>query len=118
VPSRRPVRLRRRCAVHRRDDQGRVERGADAGWGPNLGVPESCLPDWGRDVALEERVWEDTLRPRKDLAGRSMWEKLTDYFAARWKFRLAYPESLFVNFRHGWASIRVKYLPGSRSVWR
>ncbi len=38
--------------------------------------------------------------------------------APRWKFRLAYRESMFlIFFRHGWASIRVKYLPGAKSVW-
>ena len=84
----------------------------------HLGVPSECVPDWGRDQALEDRIWQDCLKPRKDLAARSVWEKLKDYLAARWKFRLAYRESMFLNFfRHGWASIRGKYLPGSRSVW-
>ena len=84
----------------------------------HFGVPSECLPDWGRDLVLEERVWQDCLKPRKDLAARSVWEKLKDYCAARWKFRLAYRESMFLNFfRHAWASFRGKYLPGSRSVW-
>lgn len=84
----------------------------------HLDVPSECVPDWGRDQTLEERIWQDCLKPRKDLAARSVWEKLKDYLAARWKFRLAYRESMFLNFfRHGWASIRGKYLPGSRSVW-
>ena len=84
----------------------------------HFGVPSECTPDWGRDLPLEERIWQDCLKPRKDLAARSVWEKLKDYFAARWKFRLAYRESMFLNFfRHGWASIRIKYLPKSRSVW-
>ena len=84
----------------------------------HFGVPEACLPDWGRDRALEERIWQDTLRPRKDKSSRNLWDKFTDYLAARWKYRLAYRESFFLNFfRRGWASFRGRHLPHSRSVW-
>ena len=66
-----------------------------------------------------ELVSSRTLLPHKDLASRSVWVKLKDFWALRWKYKLAYRESYFLTFfRHGWASIRGKYLPHSRSVWK
>ena len=80
----------------------------------HFGVPAECLPDWGRDLSLEERIWQDTLLPRKDLAARSAWKKLRDYFAVGWKFRLVYRESMFVYVvRHWWALLRERFSPGS-----
>lgn len=84
----------------------------------HFGVPSSCLPDWGRDTNLEDKIWIDCLTPRKDRSSRSVGEKLHDYFSSRWKYRLAYPDSYFLNFfRQGWASFRGRHLPRSRPVW-
>lgn len=83
-----------------------------------FGVQTDCLPDWGFDRGLVDRIWADTLYPRKDLINRNVLEKVIDYFSARWKYRLVYRDSMFINFfRHSWASFRGKYLPNSRSVW-
>ena len=84
----------------------------------HLGVSEACLPDWGRDKTLEERIWMDTIQPRKNPHSRTLWDRLSDYFSLRWKYRLAYKESFFLNFFHrGWASFRGRHLPHSKSVW-
>lgn len=83
-----------------------------------FGVSPDCLPDWGFDRDLVDRIWADTLHPRKDLINRNVLEKVIDYFSASWKYRLVYRDSMFTNFfRHSWASFRGKYLPKSRSVW-
>ncbi len=85
----------------------------------HLYVEVECVPNYGWDDALAERIWQDTLLPHKDIASRSVWVKLKDFWALRWKYKLAYRESYFLTFfRHGWASIRGKYLPHSRSVWK
>ena len=84
----------------------------------HLGVPADCLPDWGRDPALEERIWQDTLQPRKDLAARSLVERFLDYFRIRWKFRLVHKESFVLYFgRHCWEFVRGLFLPRRRIVW-
>ena len=83
-----------------------------------LSVEKEFIPDWGWDERLVQRIWKETMLPRKDPASRNVWEKLKDSCALRWKFKLAYRESYFLNFfRRGWASIRGKYFPRSRSVW-
>lgn len=84
----------------------------------HFGVPSELLPNWGRDLKLEKRIWLDTLNHKAAQTKRTVLMKIHDYFIARWKFKLVYRESLFFNFiQHSWASFRIKYLPNSRSVW-
>ena len=83
-----------------------------------FGVSSECLPDWGQDVPLEKRIWEDTWRPKRDLAARSALEKVRDFFSLNWKFRLVYRESLFTYaVRHGLGLLRGRLFPGARRVW-
>ena len=85
----------------------------------HLSIPSACLPDWERDPALEDRIWQEILHPRDPHAKRSVWRKLRDFFEAGWRFRIVYRETFLPYFfRRGWASFRVRRLPHSRSVWK
>ncbi len=82
------------------EDAGRFELFRAFNWiaVSHFGVPSDRLPDWGRNQALEERVWQDILLPQKDLAARSTIERFLDYFRTLWKFRLVYKESFILHF--------------------
>ena len=81
-------------------------------------VPASVVPDWGRDLALEDRIWEDVLAPRREMVGRSVWKKATDLLASRWRYRLTYRESFGLYFlKRAWANIS-RGIPGvQKKVW-
>ena len=83
-----------------------------------LGVSESIVPDWGRDTALEEKVWQDILLPRRELVGRNVWKKAKDLLASRWRYRLTYRESFGLYFlKRAWVNIR-RGIPGSSNSLR
>ena len=70
-----------------------------------LGMPQECVPAFERDGELEERVWNEILRPEfseskpKDAGYLSSWGYMfRRWWANRWKHRIVYREGLVTTF--------------------
>ena len=70
-----------------------------------FGMPQECVPAFERDVELEERVWNEILRPEfseskpKDAGYLSSWGYMfRRWWANRWKHRIVYSEGLVTTF--------------------
>lgn len=69
-----------------------------------LGLSTAWSPAFERDVALEQRVLREILRPEfseiapKRGAIRIMWYRCRRWWANRWKHRIVYREGLFTTF--------------------
>lgn len=81
----------------------------------HLGVDSSLLPEWPRDKELEARVLEEILAPRKVV--KSLAGKVYRFFAAGWKYRMVYNDSLLISaFRQAKAYLR-RLDDGAKSIW-
>ena len=81
----------------------------------HLGVSAELLPNWPRDKKLEARVLEEILAPRKVV--KSLAGKVYRFFAAGWKYRMVYNDSLLISaFRQAKAYLR-RLDDGAESIW-
>jgi hypothetical protein len=70
-----------------------------------LSLPSSCVPPFERNPQLEERVWNEILRPEfseskpKNAGYLKSWSFMfRRWWANRWKHRIVYNESLAKTF--------------------
>lgn len=85
-----------------------------------FGVPADMFPSWDRDLKLESRVWDELLLTcDTDNTPSSLLSRALRFLSSKWKFELIYRENYYVTFiKRSWASLRGRYIRGSRSVWK
>ena len=83
----------------------------------SIGIPASCVPDWPRDKAMEERILDDVLNPGQTVA-QSLPDKIKRYICNRWKYRLVYSKEShlqgFLLRTRSW----LNWKWGKKSVWK